>query len=44
MGSVPIKFTDLHLLVQSGRKLNQPLKFSQSQELGTQPQFIKIYL
>jgi hypothetical protein len=43
MGYAPIKFTDLILLVQSGRKLNLPLKLYPSPEPVTQPQSIKIY-
>jgi hypothetical protein len=43
MGYALIKFTDLILLVQSGRKLNLPLKFYPSPEPVTQPPSIKIY-
>ena len=42
MGSALIKFTDLILLVQSGRKSNLPLNLYPSQEPVTQPPSIKI--
>jgi hypothetical protein len=43
MGYAPIKFTDLILLVQSGRRLNQPQKFYPSLEPVTPPPSIKIF-
>jgi hypothetical protein len=43
MGYALIKFTDLILLVQSGRKLNLPLKLYPNPEPVTPPPSIKIF-
>jgi hypothetical protein len=43
MGYALIKFTDLILLVQSGRRLNLPLKLYPSPEPATQPPSIRIF-